>query len=82
MVVSGQRFVAMLTGMSDTAPKILDLDELARTLRLSRRWLREQARRGSIPSLRAGRQLVFNPDAVREAIARQALGDTEEGGRQ
>jgi hypothetical protein len=53
-------------------PLIVDLDKLARLLRLSRRWLRAEASAGRIPSILAGKRRLFNPDAVRAAIAAQA----------
>jgi len=51
---------------------IVPLDELARKLGLSQRWLRKAATDGQIPFLQAGRHRVFNVDAVRRALADHA----------
>jgi excisionase family DNA binding protein len=53
-------------------PDIVLLDELARRLRLPKSFLQRETRAGRIPSLRAGNRRVFNPDAVRQALAEQA----------
>ena len=45
---------------------------LAALLRLPRAWLRAEALAGRIPCLRVGRRLLFDPDAVRAALARRA----------
>ena len=51
---------------------IVTLDELSRRLKLSKAFLHREAVAGSIPSLRAGKTLVFNPDAVARALAHLA----------
>jgi excisionase family DNA binding protein len=56
----------------DNNPQIVPLDELARRLRLSRRWLWQEADAGRIPSLKAGRRRLFNPAAVEAALAGRA----------
>lgn len=60
--------------MSNSVPTsdIVLLEELARRLRLSKSFLERETRAGRIPSLRAGNRRVFNPDAVRRALAEQA----------
>ena len=57
---------------SPNSPDIVRLDELARRLRLPKSFLERETRAGRIPSLRAGNRRVFNPDAVRRALAEQA----------
>lgn len=48
---------------------LLPLNRLAGQLRLPAGWLRTQAISGRIPCLRVGRRLLFNPEAVRRALA-------------
>ena len=45
---------------------------LSVALRLSQSWLADEADAGRIPFLRAGRQRLFNVNAVREALAKRA----------
>jgi len=52
---------------------------MARRLRVTVAWLREEADAGRIPCLRAGKRYLFNPEAVEAVlVARAAKGDTEE----
>lgn len=53
-------------------PVLVFLDQLAKELRLTRTFLRRETRAERIPSLRAGGRTVYNPDAVRAALAAQA----------
>ncbi len=48
---------------------ILSLPDLADYLQLPRKWLRDAAFDGRIPSLKIGRRLVFNTEAVQGALA-------------
>ncbi|MCA9315994.1 MAG: helix-turn-helix domain-containing protein [Planctomycetes bacterium] len=54
---------------------LLTLPQLSRALRLSLAWLKAEATAGRIPSLRAGRRLLFSLEAVREALLRRAAGE-------
>lgn len=49
--------------------KLLSLGELAERTGLPMAFLRREAVVGAIPSIRAGRQLFFDHDAVRRALA-------------
>jgi hypothetical protein len=51
------------------APEILTLRAMAKRLGVSVRWLREEANAGRVPSLPAGKQMLFNPLAVVESLA-------------
>lgn len=51
---------------------IMSIDELARRLRLSKRWLHTEAVAGRIPSLKAGKRRLFNIEAVRRSLAARA----------
>ena len=53
----------------DIPLQIVTLEELARRLPVSKRWLQREAIAGRIPSLRAGNRRLFNQDAVRPALA-------------
>lgn len=55
------------------------LEGLAASMRLPRRYLRELAKSGAIPSLRVGGRLRFDPDAVREALRKLASGESGQG---
>ena len=57
--------------------ELLSLNQLARTLRVNRDWLRSEALAGRIPCLRAGRRLLFNLAAVREELAQRAAKNRE-----
>jgi hypothetical protein len=46
----------------------LTLQVMARSLRVSSRWLKEEAMSGRIPHLKAGSKFLFHPVAVEQAI--------------
>lgn len=54
------------------AELLTNVHGLATRLRLPVLWLKGEAASGRIPSLRVGRRLLFNVDAVREALAERA----------
>ena len=54
---------------------LLALRGLARALGLSAAWLKEEADAGRIPSLKAGRRLLFSEAAVRQVLLRRAAGE-------
>lgn len=58
---------------------LIFLDELAKELGLTRTWLRREAQRGTIPSIRAGKRLLFSVAAVRAALAAQAAKGVKHG---
>lgn len=49
-----------------------NLLETARILRIPPRWLKHEARAGRVPSIKIGRKLWFNPNAVALQIANRA----------
>lgn len=51
---------------------LLTLSQMARDLRVTMKWLKEEAEAGRVPSLLAGRQRLFNPDAVRSVLSDRA----------
>lgn len=51
---------------------------LARRLRLPAAWLRAEAVAGRIPSLRAGRRLLFNVEAVERTLLERAAAIPQE----
>ena len=51
---------------------IVTLEELADRLRLSKRWLHQEAKAGRIPSLKAGHRRLFNVDAVADVLGHRA----------
>jgi len=54
------------------AAKLENLQQIARRFALPAKWLKVEASQGRIPVLRIGRRLLFNPDAVEEALAERA----------
>ena len=50
----------------------VNLHALALHTRLPREWLRREALAGRIPCLRIGQKLLFNPEAVEQALAKRA----------
>lgn len=66
----------MLWGMA-TDKTIVTLEELARHLDLSRRWLKQEVRAKRLPYLKAGGRKLFNVEAVQRVLAARA---GEEGG--
>jgi excisionase family DNA binding protein len=52
---------------------------MARLLRVSVSWLRAEAEAGRVPSLRAGRTFLFNPEAVEKVLAARAAGQEQPG---
>ena len=54
-----------------------DLAQRFRRYGLSMAWLRHEAKAGRIPSFRAGRRLLFDPDAVEAALIERAKADNE-----
>jgi hypothetical protein len=52
-----------------------DLAQRFRRYGLSMAWLRREAREGRIPSFKAGRRRLFDPDAVEAALIERAKAD-------
>ena len=50
----------------------LTLGQLADRLKLSTEWLRAEALAGRIPSLLAGKRLLFNAEAVERVLLKRA----------
>ena len=52
--------------------KILLLGQAALMFQVETRWLRREARAGRVPCLKAGRTLLFDPEAVEAALIKRA----------
>jgi hypothetical protein len=52
--------------------RTVPLKSMARLLRVTEPWLRSEAEAGRIPHLKAGEQLLFNPELVEQLILRRA----------
>lgn len=50
--------------------KYISLKELARQTGLPNAWLRREADAGRLPCIKAGRVRMFDPEAVKVALAR------------
>lgn len=60
--------------------KFISLRELSRATRLPAAWLRREADAGRLPCIKAGRVRMFDPDAVKAALAKlQKLEVSHEG---
>ncbi len=55
-----------------SSTEIVPIEMLAKQLRLSKAFLKRETLAGRIPSLRAGNQTRYNPQAVIAALAAQA----------
>ncbi len=60
-------------------PEVLNVYQLANRYRLPVAWVMAQVDAGTIPHLRVGQRLLFNPAAVAEALARLAAGYPNRG---
>ena len=56
----------------ETEAKLVNVLGLSRRLRLPAAWLRAEAEARRIPSLRAGRRLLFSVEAVERALLDRA----------
>jgi hypothetical protein len=56
----------------ETTDNLVNIIGLARILRLPAKWLKAEAKAGRIPSLVAGRHLLFSPQAVHHALLERA----------
>lgn len=52
--------------------ELTNITGLALELRLPRAWLESEAKSGRIPCLKVGRRLLFNVEAVRQALLERA----------
>ena len=55
-----------------TDRKLLRTDSMARRLRVPSRWLHAEAEAGRIPSLKAGRFFLFDPETVEKVLLDRA----------
>jgi len=55
------------------------LNTLSEQLGLPTAWLKVEAEAGHIPCLRAGRRLMFDPEAVRKALTDRTVKTRQEG---
>jgi hypothetical protein len=53
-------------------PKLLPVGPMARRIRVSVAWLREEAEAGRVPCLKAGKVFLFAPDAVETVLEKRA----------
>ena len=60
---------------------LLPLGPMARRLHVPTAWLRDEADRGRVPCLRAGKRFLFSPDAVERVLAERAAGEMAEESR-
>jgi hypothetical protein len=59
------------------APLLLPLGPMARRLRLTAAWLRDESDAGRVPCLRAGKRYLFAPEAVERVLAARAAQECE-----
>lgn len=65
--------------METNTIKLVSVRGLADRLKLPAAWLKAEAEAGRIPSLRAGRRLMFNPEAVEQVLLERAAGTNHKG---
>lgn len=61
--------------------RLLTALQLANELRLPASWLKTEANAGRIPSLRIGRRLLFNSEAVVQVLMQRAAQETSDGAK-
>lgn len=52
--------------------ELVHISQMARMLKVSVRWLREETDAGRIPHLSAGKDTLYAPDAVRTVLVKRA----------
>lgn len=62
------------------AKTFIPLHALSRRLGLPAAWIKTEAEAGRIPSLRAGRRLMFNPDVVERILIDRAKANADGDG--
>lgn len=58
--------------MEISKPKLLLVGPMARRLRVTVKWLRDEAEAGRIPHLKAGQRLLFDPETVERVLLERA----------
>jgi len=58
--------------MNFESNQLVNIHELARTLRLPVAWLQQEADAGRLPVLKVGHRRLFNFSAVKHALAERA----------
>lgn len=58
--------------MDQEQNSLIGLAPLATRLGLPMRWIRQEAEAKRLPHVKAGRRLLFNPDAVEHVLAERA----------
>jgi hypothetical protein len=61
-------------------PELKPLPAMARWLRVSRRWLRDEAEAGRIPCVRAGAGYLFHAPTVEAVLTERAALPAPKGG--
>ena len=58
--------------MEASSATLLPLNRMARRVRVTCAWLRDEADAGRVPCLRAGKRYLFSPEAVERVLADRA----------
>jgi len=61
--------------MDTTHANLLPLGAMARRLRVTTAWLREEAEAGRVPHLKADKRYLFAPAAVERVLSERAAGE-------
>ena len=61
--------------MEITHASLLPLNRMARRLRVTVAWLRNEADAGRVPCLRAGTRYLFAPEAVERVLTERAANE-------
>jgi hypothetical protein len=61
----------------ETNRNLLPLGPMARRLKVTNGWLREEAVANRVPCLKAGKRFLFAPEAVERVLAARAAGEQE-----
>lgn len=60
------------SGIMVSQPKLLPLGSMAHQLRVTVKWLRNEAEAGRVPHLKAGNRLLFDPETVERLLLERA----------
>ena len=61
----------------DSPPKLLPLGSMAHQLRVTTKWLRNEAESGRVPYLKADRRLLFDPETIERLLLERASAGSE-----
>jgi excisionase family DNA binding protein len=65
--------------MNDEKLRLIDFLAMAQRIGVSYSWLRQEVERGRLPHIKAGKIILFNPDAVEQVLLHRAESENSSG---